>query len=125
MGPLWDFDISLGNTMHNYNHQPENFWIKEFHWTARLFEDPLFVSQVKDRWNEKKQNIEKLLFFIDERAMFLDEAQERNFQKWEIWDVQIGAHPVIPGGYQGEIDFLKYFLSKRIKWLDTAIKKLE
>ena len=52
MGPLWDFDIALGNINFNGNQNVDGFWIKGAKWYSRLFEDPNFVDKVKVRFNE-------------------------------------------------------------------------
>lgn len=48
MGPIWDFDIALGNINYNNNQVPEGFWIKSASWISRMFDDPEFVNLVKN-----------------------------------------------------------------------------
>ena len=50
MGPLWDFDIAFGNVYYNGNDDPEGFWVKSVTWYDRLFQDPLFMAKVKQRF---------------------------------------------------------------------------
>lgn len=57
MGPLWDFDVALGNCGYNDSLLPEGFWVKGALWFARLFNDDSFDIKVKERWNEKKITI--------------------------------------------------------------------
>jgi hypothetical protein len=125
MGPIWDFDISLGNINYNDNSNPRNFWIQNSAWISRLFEDPDFVSQVASRWNEKKASVDQLSQFIDERAQYLSVAQNFNFKKWTILDKHVWPNAQVPGSYNGEISYLKEWLSTRIQWLDTEIPLLE
>jgi hypothetical protein len=124
MGPLWDFDISLGNIDYNGNDNPEGFWIKNSGWIARLFTDPSFVSLVKDRWNAKKDEVSNLVSYIDEQASLLNKSQKSNFEKWDILGIYIWPNKVVTGSYQGEIDYLKTFLTQRMTWLDIAINAL-
>jgi hypothetical protein len=124
MGPLWDFDISLGNINYNGNDNPEGFWIKNSGWIARLFTDPSFVSLVKNRWNAKKDEVSSLVSYIDERASLLSKSQKINFEKWDILGIYVWPNKVVTGSYQGEIDYLKTFLTQRMMWLDTAINAL-
>ena len=52
MGPLWDYDIALGNVNYNDNQSYEGFWIKKkVTWFSRMFEDPSFVALVKEQEN--------------------------------------------------------------------------
>jgi hypothetical protein len=124
MGPVWDFDISMGNINYNGNDNPEGFWIKGSPWISRLFEDPAFVSQVKDRWNTKKNEFFALQQYIGERATYINSAQTQNFRKWDILGVYVWPNAVVPGSYQGEIDYLKSWFAKRLSWFDTAINQL-
>jgi hypothetical protein len=54
MGPLWDFDLAFGNYFdmsENEVNQKSGFWITRASWYKRMFEDPEFVSLVKERFN--------------------------------------------------------------------------
>jgi hypothetical protein len=122
MGPLWDFDLALGN--YDIVGGPEGFYIKGSIWISRLFEDAYFVSQVKNRWNEKKGEVASLVSYIDDRASLLHKSQQINFEKWNILNHWVWPNRVVAGTYQGEIAYLKSFLTERIVWLDTAISGL-
>jgi hypothetical protein len=124
MGPVWDFDISPGNIDYNGNDNPEGFWIKGSLWIGRLFEDPAFVSQAQDRWNAKKDDFFALQQYIDERASYINSAQTQNFRRWNILGVYVWPNVVVPGSYQGEIDYLKSWLAARLAWIDAAINGL-
>jgi hypothetical protein len=124
MGPVWDFDISLGNIDYNDNDNPEGFWIKGSSWISRLFEDPEFVSSVKDRWNEKQNEFNDLPQYIDGRAAYLQDAQAQNFKLWDILGVYVWPNAVVAGSYQGETGYLKSWLAARLAWFDTAINQL-
>ncbi|MDR0708386.1 MAG: CotH kinase family protein [Treponema sp.] len=124
MGPVWDFDISLGNYKGSPGESSEGFYIKDAKWITRLFEDPAFVLRVKGRWNNKKAGFFALQQYIDERAAYLDDAQKQNFRRWDILGVSVWPNVVVPGSYQGEIDYLKSWLAARLSWLDTAINGL-
>ena len=62
--------------------------------------------------------------FIDEQALILDKAQQKNFQKWSIWDSVDWVDCPSLGSYQAEVDFLKDFYTKRLEWLNTELNKL-
>ena len=124
LGPIWDFDISLGNIDYSDCSNPAGFWTKNSKWISPLFNDPYFVSLLKNRWNEKKQALAQLTTFIQNRATALDNAQKRNFEKWNILNTYVWPNKVVTGSYQGEVDYMKNFLTQRITWLDTAINNL-
>lgn len=120
MGPLWDFDLSAGNVDYSSASDPEGWWVRSgSQWFGRLFQDPVFESRVRVRWNQvKASKIDVLLPLIDKYAEMLGPSQERNFVRWPILGVYVWPNKVVTGSYQGEVDYAKDFLVKRIKWLD-------
>jgi hypothetical protein len=63
--------------------------------------------------------------FIDSCAKYLDEAQQRNFQKWPILGVFIWRETTgykDRNTYQKEIDYMKSFLSSRLNWIDNQLQ---
>ena len=124
---LWDFDLTLGNCGYFWDgvgNGPENFWIKIDKWFPYLFADSAFVDKVQKRWNELMPEFEKIPEFIDDQALTLAKAQERNFQVWSIWDsVDWVKFPSL-GSYEKEVDYLKEFYTKRLQWLDRELNKL-
>ena len=124
IGPLWDFDIAMGNINYNGNHDPEGWWIKTNNrWYKALFEDPAFVQKVKARWVEVMPELRyKLLERIDELAFHtLAVAQERNFQRWDILNEWVWPNFDVFGSYEAEVDYLKTWLTTRIDWMDGEI----
>ena len=132
---LWDFDLTLGNCGYfdwKVGNGPENFWIKDYRsnstygggWFWHLFKDPAFVHAVQERWNELMPELEKIPAFIDEQVFGLTKAQKRNFDKWSINDsVDWVMFPSL-GSYEKEVEYLKYFYTARLEWLDREINKL-
>lgn len=124
---LWDFDLTLGNCGYfwgNVGNGPENFWIKLDKWYPHLFGDPVFVDKVQERWNELMPELRKIPDFIDEQALILDKAQERNFQVWSIWESVDWVYFPSLGSYEKEVDYLKEFYTKRLEWLDAELNEL-
>ena len=122
MGPIWDFDLSLGNITYDNCDKTYGFYVKNAKWISRLFEDPAFVDAVKARWNEKKEEFENLFAFIDTRVDDLSDARVANFEKWPVND-QWRFSPS-QGSYEAEIDYLKTWYANRLDWLDANINNL-
>ncbi|MDR0877380.1 MAG: CotH kinase family protein [Treponema sp.] len=117
-GPLWDFDFSFEALLPS-----SGFLINTEGWIKRLFEDPYFILQVKNRWNEKKTDIDTVLPYIDAQASGLEKAQSFNFIRWNTdpWDNTI----LVTSEYrQQKIEDLKTWLAGRINWLDSALNAL-
>lgn len=125
MGPVWDFDLAAGNMTYNGNNLPEGWWVKQSVWINRLFDDPVFVQKVKARWNALKGPQTSTLFsFINTTAEELKASQKENFNKWDLLYSYTWPNAVSLGSYESEVQYMKEWLSKRIKWMDTEINKL-
>ena len=128
---LWDFDLTFGNSG-GLLHDPEGYFIMNFtpgwtigdNWFNRMFTDPAFVDRVQARLAELMPQFEAIPAFIDRQASILSKAQERNFQ---VWDINVSVDWVdCPslGSYEAEVEFLKEFYTKRLKWMSDALNKL-
>jgi hypothetical protein len=125
MGPLWDFDFSMGNLNYTESQYSEGWRTKNSLWISRLFEDPWFVSEVKNRWNEKKQEVDNIFIYIDNRVSFIRNSANKNFEKWDILNTYVSPNPsVVLETYQEYIDIWKSWLLNRSRWLNFAINAL-
>ena len=140
-GPVWDFDQAFSSSAFNdgpnyqewiieksahdpilrNNHPP--FWRK-------LFGEPVFRKKLGLRWFELRGgpfSTQALLSFIDETAIYLDEAQARNFQRWPILGAWVWRST--PGSrqrntYQKEVEYLKAYVRNRFDWMDAQLRPL-
>lgn len=132
---LWDYDLTLGNC--NYlddefgaTDGPEGWFIKDFscnywthgwnhtNWYTRLTDDPAFCAKVKEIWNAHHEELSSIPEFIDLKAMIMEDAQKRNFKRWDILNISVWPNVVVKGSYAGEVDYLKDYYTKRFNWLD-------
>ena len=124
-GPIWDFDEGFGNDGDGEVAAVTGWYVKNGIWTARMFEDPLFVAKVINRWNEQKEALNASV-----QDMFLSLASsdslsaECNFMKWDILGKKV--HTNSAGfeerlTYQSEVDYMKDWLLERIAWIDNAL----
>lgn len=122
MGPIWDFDIAIGNMNENNNHDPQGWWIRESRWISRMFEDPAFEQKVKDRWNTLKgEQVNTIFTFINETATYLERSQKENFNKWGVLYNYTWPNPTVSGSYESEVQSMKQWLQKRINWMDSQL----
>jgi hypothetical protein len=132
MGPIWDFDLAMGNVnfclkgasegfVFDYNSVcPEDYWLIPFWWN-RMMEDPLFVQRLNDRWKSLRKTVystEQLLSDIDSMSSLLSEAQERNFKQWPILGSYVWPNYFVGRTYNEEIVWLKNWIKWRTAWLD-------
>ena len=60
-------------------------------------------------------------YFIERVAFYLDDAQQRNFQRWDILGSYVWPNYYVGDTYQDEIYFLKSWISDRLIWMDENI----
>ena len=127
MGPIWDFDISCGNIRWNGCENPEGFWVKDALWLKKLFENEEFVTLVKNRWLEKRAELQKSIEWIESTSKKLKPSVMMNDAVWK--NIGHRQWPHAPGWenrktYESEVEYMTDWLEKRILWLDKAISEL-
>ena len=125
MGPAWDFDLAAGNVDFTAATTPEGWWIRtENPWFKRLFDDPNFTARVRARWADLGRlqlDEAQLLAFVDQRAAQLAGARAINFEVWDILTAYVWPNAEVTGSYDGEIAYLKSWLSRRLRWLTAHL----
>ena len=135
MGPLWDFNLSLGNA--NYcDGELTTGWSSDFNfvcpgdgysvpfWWQRLIQDTTYNNQLRCRWENLRLNklhIDTVMDYIDTLAVLLNESQQRNFQQWPVLGTYVWPNDYIGPTYASEITYLKNWLTNRISWIDNNI----
>ncbi|AHM63561.1 Spore coat protein CotH [Flammeovirgaceae bacterium 311] len=128
MGPIWDHNLAFGNVNYNVVSQTAPGWTYmdafRIYWFWRITEDPVFTQGLSCRWQELRQNImtpEYINNWIDSTAATLEEAQQRNFERWPILGDYIWPNQFLGTSYQEEIDWMKNWIEKRIEWMDEYL----
>ena len=129
MGPVWDFNLSMGNSSFNQGWKTEGWLIYTNpvpFWWDRLLTDRNFTRKLVKRWQELRKDIlatSKLLDEIDRTAEYLSESQKRNFQRWPVLGRTMFGNPNRGyATYQQEVKQMKIWLNARLKWIDRHIK---
>ncbi|MDE0819742.1 MAG: CotH kinase family protein [Opitutales bacterium] len=129
-GPVWDYNLSLGNADYNGGDNPEG-WYHEivggsnYPWYQRLFQDPEFTLAYWDRWYELRRDEfadEKLLTLIEATTTRMEESQARNFDKWQVLGTKLWPNPWgwdTRDTHRKEVDWMKDWLQKRVTWMDA------
>jgi hypothetical protein len=115
MGPIWDFDRTLGPDDDARAANPRGrSTVYNFSWWGRLFRVPDFKQEYTDRWQRWRETVmtqDNLFAIIDSMAGELEEAQERNFDRWNL----VSGN----GGWRREIQQLKSWVERRLEWFDS------
>jgi hypothetical protein len=130
MGPLWDFNFSIGGAAYcqaeqtagwafkfnSYGTCGTDYWLVPF-WWQKLFDDIKFRALIRTRWRAHRTseltNV-KITSLIDSLSItLLKDPQTRNAQRWAI-----------TSNYTNDINFIKNWLNARLIWLDGQINAL-
>lgn len=134
MGPVWDFNLSMGNTVFYNGWETENWLIYTNpvpFWWERLLTDENFRRRLVKRWKTLRKNelaTSELLDEIQRTAGYLSEAQKRNFQRWRVLGRRIFGNPRAYGSattYEQEVLRLKTWLLARMRWMDRNIESAQ
>lgn len=131
-GPLWDFNIALGNANYCYGQYTDG-WASNFNeycpgglnvpfWWNRLLEDSVYQQKVRCRWEYLRSNSfsnESLMAKIDTLYNQLSVPAERHFTRWPILSTYVWPNFFIGDTYLEEIDYLKNWLIDRVTWMDN------
>jgi len=125
-GPVWDFDLALGNARSATFHgdQPTGIWAARRHyWFRGLMQIPEFRTLVVERWNEAMEyDIPQAIASTEYMLAHYREAFERNFEAQPVLGVRWGVLPA-PARYEidtfvGQVEYLLDFITTRAAWLD-------
>jgi hypothetical protein len=140
MGPLWDWNISMGNTrigrMPN-SCEPTGWYYEDLlkygsngeerylnGWYTRLFEDPAFSERYRERWWElrrgalESRHIENVM---RKYAAELDEAQRRNYERWPELGKRRTFNCVAFNTYEEEVEYMIDWTLERLEWVDKQL----
>ncbi|MDR2039005.1 MAG: CotH kinase family protein [Bacteroidales bacterium] len=125
MGPLWDFDWGYGYSgefvyFDNYSQSQRMLLMPDYggshigyKFFCRFFDDPLFRTQYKDRWNELYASaLVDIDQYVDQLSAMMQKSQVENFKLWNN-----GLN------YKNEISKMKNWLKERIAYLNSEINK--
>lgn len=128
MGPIWDFDRSMGDVNIDNNHKTSGWLLPKRGWGRPLFKLAWFVSRLKKRWNALRMTgleTEAMCAIIDDAVAQLGDSPERNFEKWTILGKYIHPNKAPYSTTHGEeIDKVKHWLAERALWIDEHIGSL-
>jgi len=135
MGPVWDYNLSFGNVDFCQSSNISG-WVLENETSCRtsipefwynLLQNDSFREKLILRWQELRNNVlgfDNIFNHIDSIGLYVDEAQNRNFEKWEILGQWVWPNYQLGPTYQDELNYLKYWIYNRINWIDQNINEM-
>lgn len=119
-GPVWDFDWQTFIPS-----AAESFAIKNAIYYGRLFDDPIFVAEVKSRWTSYKTRFDQVPDYIQSVAAIISHSNDVNIAMWPL-----SAHPsgLVNGdaemSFDEAVERLTSAYTTKLSWLDNQITNM-
>ncbi len=133
-GPAWDFNLGYSNVDYWPPGNDYTGWLYSMvepvdwsimFWWKRMMEDPYFENLLKTRWHNLRQNElsnDNLEFVIDSITDYIDEAQQRNYERWPILGQYVWPnYNWIGNDYNDEVEYFETWFFNRVTWIDYNI----
>jgi hypothetical protein len=123
LGPVWDLDLSAGNTVEPTISAPEGWLLTDRPWAGALLADPGFQAALAARWRTLRADglIEGLLHDADRHAATLRTPARRNFARWRTLDRPVFRNQPVHGSQPAAVAALKDWIARRAAWMDQAL----
>jgi len=131
-GPPWDFNLGYGNVDYWAEGLRTDGWLYDdvqpyewsiIFWWKRLMEDPFFEDLATTRWESLRSGAwsdDHIHFMIDSITGLIDEAQQRNYNKWPILGTYVWPNYDWQNNtYQDEVDYFRNWIFNRLGWMDA------
>jgi hypothetical protein len=114
-GPVWDFD--WGTFVKS---KTQSFSVVKATYYKRLFEDPIFKSRIKERWNTFKPYFDTVGAYIESEANKLIITDSLNSNMWPITQDVNGDATL---SFLESISLMKDNYNAKLNWLDKHIQQ--
>lgn len=128
MGPVWDYNISLGNGNYLEAWRRQGWYYPLIStrdylngWYTRLFQDQAFSDRYKERWWELRRgafSTRHIESVIASYALELNEAQARNFERWDILGRWVWPNYYVGATWRDEVEYMTQWIKDRLAWID-------
>jgi len=131
LGPIWDFDIAMGNSDYGESRLVKGSMVARRQWASRLYLDPRFQRALAARWRELRRkglarHLQRSVRGHADRLAATG-AAGRNFRRWPVLGRRVWPNPaaaVRRTTYAAEVRALRTWLSRRVAWLDRNVGRL-
>ncbi|MDR1172722.1 MAG: CotH kinase family protein [Bacteroidales bacterium] len=124
MGPVWDFEWSLGIGWYEGSRpRPADYyvWHSEFYYN-RLLQDAGFTAKLQQMWETCHSRVtQDILQHISDVQKEIMESQSLNFKRWDILNTRISVGGIPLGSFEKEVECDRQFFINHMNWLETAL----
>jgi hypothetical protein len=123
LGPVWDFDLSAGNTVEPALSAPEGWLLAGRPWAGALLAEASFHAALAARWRALRAGdlIGQLQRTIDLQARAIQAPARRNFTRWRTLDRPVFRNQPVHGSHAAAVAALKDWIIRRAAWMDSAL----
>ena len=126
MGPLWDFDLAVGNYIFGANmeyNSPTGFSLRKTMWYGSLYKSPEFVSELKLKFEALYNSRESLYLNIRSQRDYIREAYICNEHRWH--GLAVGAdYSVVNNNFDTRVEEVITWLETRFNWMKNEFDQL-
>ncbi|MGN0244253.1 MAG: CotH kinase family protein [Lachnospiraceae bacterium] len=126
IGPVWDFDRSLGNSAVNDCNVATGFYAANRYLWQGITKDKTFMDAVIARYAEIYPLIQEL--YADSGTIDTYYNTLKNSANFEVWDINTSPGSALvssKGSYEAEVSYMKSFLKERAEWLNNNLQTLQ
>ena len=127
MGPLWDFDLGYGNIIFKKRYCANTSASSELGGPfAALLKDAEVKDSLRCRWNTLRAaggplDLARLEDKIAAFSRHMKTAKARDQERWRNIGAWIWPNNYIGASWTDEVTYLRYWLRKRLAWLDQSL----
>jgi hypothetical protein len=114
MQTLWDFETAFGDAGQT---TATGFVLKDVGEFKELFMDPIFVAEVKERFDYFYSRQTDIIRNINENAQYLKYAIVEDNSKWDTFTSHKSSDADTWVLYQDKVNSMKIWLTQRMQWL--------
>lgn len=123
MGPVWDFDLSLGNIHPDIHEFTDKAWrIRKSYWNKHLFKDSTFQEDIREYWKNNRKTFIQMSDSVKYYGKQLNEPAKNNFKRWNILSSTKNTwHIKAYQNYNEAVEDLSSWMQSRVKWIDSNL----
>ena len=119
---VWDFETAFGNAGKS---SATGFVVKNINEYQSMFQDPIIIAKVKERFDYFYQHQADIIRNINENAQYLKYAIQEDNTKWDTFEPYKSSDADTWVLYQGHVNSMKSWLTERLNWLKEQFDTMQ
>ncbi len=125
LGPLWDFDIAMGNSTYGPSRLLGGWMLEYRDWAEKMYNDRSFIKRMGNRWRTLRADglRGKVMRLINSNYRSLRGPARKHFARWPVLHTVLWPAPTARGSYRAEVRALRSWVDRRMDWLDGRLMR--